>query len=416
MHISTSTPPSEWSRGRSIVLVSVIGMAIATSHTYAMGLFLGPIEEEFGWSRAQISSGLILNSIVGVLCAPLVGGLVDRVGTRRIGLPGMALYCCTVALLSTTSSSIWNWWGLWFVLALGAVCIKPMVWAVAVSRIFQKRRALALGGMMCGAGIGSTVLPFLITNLIGGYGWRGAYIALGAGMALLSLPLMFLFLRDDFSGSATRREQQEARNVLAGMSVREAALSWHFLRILLGTVIMTVVLAGLIVHFVPFAVSKGLSPAQAATAASFVGVATIFGRLTSGALLDRWNGPLIAAVTFSLPVFAMVLWLNFDGSMQSAVMITVIIGLTAGADMDIVAYLCSRYFGLKNYGTIFGVMAGLFALGSGVGPTLAGAVYDATRSYDLYAWAVIPSVLISAALIGSLGKYPSFAVEGDGQT
>jgi MFS family permease len=149
----------------------------------------------------------------------------------------------------------------------------------------------------------------------------------------------------------------------------------------------------------------------AAAAVGVMGITSIAGRLVTGLLLDRWNGPLIGAVSFGLPVIAACFWLNFDGTLLSAVVIAACLGLSLGAEIDIIAYLSTRYFGLKNYGAIFGTIVGVLAFGGGVGPTLAGLVYDKTHSYGIFAWATMPAFILSAAMIGSLGRYPALQVE-----
>jgi MFS family permease len=126
-------------------------------------------------------------------------------------------------------------------------------------------------------------------------------------------------------------------------------------------------------------------------------------------LLDRFSGPLIGAVSFGVPLISAGLWLTYDGSVTSAVVMAAALGLALGSEIDIIGYLASRYFGLKNYGTIFGTIAGLYALGVGMGPTLAGIAYDRTRSYDIFVWCVIPAFLIAVAMIGTLGRYPELA-------
>jgi MFS family permease len=401
----------EWRRGWILVLVSMIGMAIATSHIYMTGFFVGPIEKELGWSRGQISAGLLMNSVVGVLFAPFAGRLVDRFGSRRVGLPGVGIYCGAVMLLSATTHAIWTWYSSWLILAIGAVLIKPTLWAAAIARIFDRQRGLAFAVMLCGSGIGSSLLPIIVTHLIGAHGWRATYLLLGGGTALVALPLMFLFLRE-VGPAKTRQQRTLVREALPGLGVREALLSTRFLRIALSALIMTVTIAGLQVHFVPFVLAKGLHPASAAAAVSCVGIASIVGRLVTGMLLDRFSGPLIGAVSFGVPLISAGLWLTYDGSVTSAVVMAAALGLALGSEIDIIGYLSSRYFGLKNYGTIFGTIAGLYALGVGMGPTLAGIAYDRTRSYDIFVWCVIPAFLIAVALIGTLGRYPEFAPSG----
>jgi MFS family permease len=396
----------EWRRGWILVLVSMIGLGISTSHIYTMGIFMGPVEKSLGWSRGQISSGLLVNSVVAVLFAPFFGLLIDRFGVRRVGLPGMVIYCSGIMLLSATGRSIWTWYGFWLIVAIGSLLIKPTLWATAIAKNFEKQRALALAVMLCGSGLGSSILPIVTTRLIAAYGWRGTYIALGSGALLLIFPLIFFFLRDE--ASTTQQQRTVARATLPGLEIRAAILSTQFLRIALSALIMTVAMAGLNVHFAPMIMARGVGANTAAAAAGCIGITSILGRLCTGVLLDRWNGPVIGAITFSLPLVAAALWLNYDGGVPSALIMAATVGFSLGAEIDIIAYLSTQYFGLKNYGTIFGTVVGVLVFGGGVGPTLAGIVYDRTHSYSFFVWCAIPAFLLAAVLIGSLGAYPGF--------
>lgn len=399
----------EWRNGWPLVAASMVAYAVSTTHVYTMGVFIGPIEAEYGWSRGQISSGLLVNSILTVVLSPFIGLMIDRYGPRRVGIPGMAAYCVMIALLSTTpGGAIWGWWGLWVGIALGASFIKPTLWAAAISRRFNVQRGLAFAVALCGSGIGSAGLPGLANWLVTDYGWRTAYVVLGVSFALVVLPLMLAFFHDTSrSGGpvlsvAARRAQQP------GLGIREAMLSTRFLRLAAVSLIVTSATLGLTVHFIPIVTGQGLDRASAAAIVSTTGIASVIGRLGTGVLLDRWNGGLIGAASFTMPILAVSLLLTSDGSVPVAVLAAGLLGLALGAEIDIIAYTATRYFGLKNYGVVFGTISGFMVLGSGVGPMLAGMSYDGFASYDVFIWATIPAFVMAAAMIGSLGRYPRF--------
>jgi MFS family permease len=165
------------------------------------------------------------------------------------------------------------------------------------------------------------------------------------------------------------------------------------------------VLSGLLVHIVPIFIGSGLSPMEGASIASVIGLAIITGRLLAGFLLDRFDGRWVGATFFCLPVVLMAALLNFDGSMGMALLLAALLGICSGAEFDIAAYLTSRYFGMKNYGLLFGIISGLLALAMGLGPTLYGMVYDHFEAYDYAFYMGIPMALFAAFLIATLGKY-----------
>ena len=146
---------SEWKTGWPVVLASLAGFTLISFYTFSFGAFIAPIEEEFGWSRAQISIGLSVITITAGLLTPLLGWVVDKLGPRRVGLPGAISYALTYGLLGLTTDNIWTWWGIWFLLSFTIIGIKPLVWTTAVASTFQRNRGLALAIALCGGGIAS---------------------------------------------------------------------------------------------------------------------------------------------------------------------------------------------------------------------------------------------------------------------
>lgn len=369
-----------------------------------MGVFLLPIERDLGWSRGEISSGLTIASIVSVICAPFIGALVDHIGSRRVALPGIILYCLAIVALGFASSSIGSWWALWLLVSAGTILIKITVWMAAIAKRFNRRRGVAFAIALTGTGIGAAILPTLATALIGAFGWRQAYAILGLGGLAIALPLLFVFFRD-----AKPLAAGILRADMPGVDTREGLTSKVFFRLAISTLIAMTTIIALSVHFVPMMIHAGLSATMAAAIAGAIGISSIIGRLLSGFLLDRFHGPYIGALGLGLPLVVCILLLGFDGSPISATVIAVLIGISLGAETDVVAFLASKYFGLRNYGTLFGTLAGLLALGGGMGPLLAGTIYDHFGSYEPLLWALIPASALSALLTATLGRYPDFS-------
>lgn len=404
---------AEWRRNWTLVLASAFGISVATIHLYSAGIFIEPLERQFGWSRAQIVSGITLASVIGTFGSPCTGYLIDSYGPRRIALPGMLIFCGGIAMLSLVGGEIWQWWLLWLIVALGWVCIKPTVWTAAISSRFDKSRGLALAVALSGTGIGAVLAPLTAGMLIGNFGWRLAYVMLVGLWVLIAFPLVWLFFRGAQDAQVRGQPQGKARQVgLPGLGVREAIYSARFVKILCAAVLVTVSATGLMMHMVPILSDGGLDRTAAVRVAGIMGLATVTGRLAMGVLLDRVHGPLICAAIFLFPMVAGLFLLRYDGSFLSAMVIACCVGLALGAELDGLAYFASRYFGLRNFGTLFGTIVGLISLGTGVGPLIAGAIYDSFGTYRPFLWLVIPSSALAAILIGTLGRYPVFDGEG----
>ncbi len=402
----------EWRRGWPVVLAGAVGIALAAAPPYTTGIMIRPLEQEFGWTRAQISSGPLIPSVFAVFAGPFIGMAVDRFGPRRIGIAGAISACTAMALLSTATQSIWSWWLLWSFAALAGTLIKPLIWTAAVSSLFKSGRGLALAATLCGTAICSTITPVLANHLIEHHGWRMAYLALAAFWAVVVIPpVVFLF------NSATDRHRtrdmsapgsEAAMPVLSGVTAREGLTSWRYVRLAGASVAMVLATVAYTVNLVPILVSTGQPRAAAAAVAGLIGISTVIGRLSGGYLLDRINGNLVAAISIATPVLATLLLLNLPGSLPAAIAATAILGLSLGAELDAVAYLTTRHFGLKSFGILFGTIGGLQALATGMGPMLVNLSYDITRSYNLALWLSIPTCLLGTALFLSLGRYPEF--------
>lgn len=409
----------EWRRNWAVVLSGALGFALASVTVYSLGPFIAPLEAEFGWSRAEITSGMTLYSVLGILLTPIMGVAIDRYGPRRIALYGIFGYFLSFAALSLTTNSLFVWLSLWFVLAIFSAPMKPTTWTAGVSSVFDSGRGLAISVMLCGAALGSSLTPILSTWLIDAYGWRTAYIGVIASFVLLVGPVVALAFtsaqdRQRLAGRTGGAEHKAHAGVqLAGVGWREGLRTWKFARLAGAATVTTLVVISFVSNLVPILSDQGIDRTRAAGIAGLIGVSTIVGRLVGGVLLDRINGGIVGAVSLLMPVVSALLVLAHPGSASAATAAVLILGLSLGAELDCVAYLATRHFGMRNFGTIFGVISGLLAFASGAGPFLVNLSYDLTRNYDLALEAYVPASLVASALFLSLGGYPVFDAEED---
>lgn len=403
---------TEWRRHWPVVLVGVLGMALSTVHIYSAGLFIGPLEAEFGWSRAEITFGFTLLTLIGASVAPFVGALIDYFGPRRLALVGIACYCLFLAALSLATSNLYSWWGLWLCLAIGGMLTKPTMWTAAVSSLFSSGRGLALAVTLCGTGVSSTFIPLLSNELIEQFGWRGAYIGLGVFCAIVVLPVAFFCLT---SATDNQRLSQHGNvtpadtKPLPGFKAREAILSWRFFKLAVAAFTVTLAIVSFVMNLVPIVDSLGLPRDRAATIAGAVGISSILGRLVTGYLLDRFNGNVIGGLVVLTPIFSSLCFLLTPDSVAMIVLAVIVLGLALGAELDVIAYLATRHFGMRSYGVIFGTIVSIWSIANGLGPLAVSYVYDVTGGYVIALWAFIPLLIITSAALFSMGEYPVFA-------
>jgi predicted MFS family arabinose efflux permease len=407
---ASSGVSEEWREHWPVVLSAFLAGAVEVTYSFSLGVFLQPIQSDLGWTRAQITAGMAMVSFAAVLLSMPLGILIDRYGARRVGLPGIAVYCTSFAAISLVTASIWTWWLAWFFVAIGSAAMKPMVWTTAVVGHFRRSRGLALGVTLCGTGFGGAVVPYVSQALVAHYGWRTSYVCLGLGGALITLPLALCVFYDARDKVRRDRHADVQPQNLPGFSARESVFSWRFVRLGLAGMLATAALYAMVVHFVPLLSSRGTSRASAAGIASLIGISSLLGRLICGYLTDRLDARRLGALLIILPVVPALLLLHHSTPLWLAGLVALTIGLSLGGEVNIVAYLSSRYFGIRSYGTIFGALVGVLSIGQGVGPFLMALSYDHTGSYNFALLALCPMLLLAAALILFLGAYPILRV------
>jgi MFS family permease len=404
---ATGKGAAEWRGYWFLPIVAALGYATSVLHVYSIGPFIAPLHQEFGWSRAQVAAGITVSAIVSaIFCIP-VGMLVDRIGPRKVGLIGVLAMTAAFALLGTATGSTANWLMLWAVVAVGTFWVQATVWTSAVASRFETSRGLAFALTLSGASVAATIFPMLGTWLIGAYGWRPAFGVMGGIWAALVFPLLFLLFRGarDRGGSRSAPSPAAAR-AETGLSFAEGLRSPALYKLLLACGLFSFTLIGALVHFVPILTDAGAAPLKAAGIASLIGIFSIVGRLSTGVLLDRFAGHKVGAIAFLIPIIACTLLLLDGANPVSQSFAAAAIGLTVGSEVDVIAYLAAKHFGLKNFGALYGVLQMALAFGTAFGPLAAGAVFDHSGSYAPFLMLTIALLATSAVSLFSLGLPP----------
>jgi MFS family permease len=402
-------PPSafakgEFARGWTIVLAAAVGVGLGVTGVpiYTIGLFVRPLANDFGWSRAVVAGGLTVLTVCSVLMAPLTGVLTETFGVRRvaiIAMIGLAIGFLGLSLNNGTVAAYYIGWAAIGILGAGT---SPVVWTAAVTSWFERNRGLALGITLCGTGIIAVVAPEIIGTIIASSGWRSAFQALAAAQVVIGLPIVLLF----FQPRERARDSAGAPMIpRSGITLRQAAVSTRFWRLILAFFLTAVVIGGLIVNLPAMLGDRGINLAEASKALGLLGVAIIVGRLTVGWLVDRVAAHIVAAVYIALPALGC-LFLLQHGAAAPAVLL---IGLAVGADVDLLAFLVSRYFGLLHYARIYGCTLSAFSAGVGIGPPLAARVYDTSGSYTAALYGFAAMAATAALLVASLGRLTRYS-------
>lgn len=398
---SESGVTSDRRRAKAVVLGAGLNMFVNTGPVllFSFGVFVKPIIADTGWSRASISSAVLLGQLLLALFGPITGLAVDRFGSRKVAMfagPALGLGLAMVGLLSRSPASFTLFFTLSFLLGAAQV---PVTSVKAVAAWYDRRLGLALGFALMLSGLGVALLPPLSAALIEAFGWRMAYVALAAIVWLVSIPSAIWLLRDPPTGLQTRAgvpsDLVSERN---GVPLRAAIRTRAFWLLALGFFLISVVV-GAGTWVLPVILSDyGLKAQQGSFVMTIVGVAMMAGRFGFGALLDRFYPPLITGVVFIGAALAYVA-LASGVSAVTVPIAAILIGLTLGSEVDALAYLTSRIFGRRHLGVVYGCLMFCFSFGLGFGPALFGQIFKHTGSYHAaFVTAAVAAAIASVAI------------------
>jgi len=369
---------------------------------YTFGVFLKPIMADMGWQRGTASFALSFGEFIAAFSVPLLGQMMDRWSIRRVALPGIVVFAGFLCLMGLTPPSLTIFTILFTLTSIAGAVQTPLGYTKAISAWFDRRRGLALGIALAGVGFGAMIVPQLANLYIQHFGWRDAFVILGLMVLVVAFPAVALWIREPLPGEGESHHRGPAGEHL-GLSGSEAVATKRFW--LLGGTFFFVALAllGASGHVVPLLTDRGLSPAVATATFGLFGLATLSGRLMSGFLIDRIFASHIATVFWLAPVGGFALLSSGTGFLPAAGV--VLIGLGLGTEVDLIAFLISRYLGQRAFGTLYGLFFMMFALGGAVGRFLGGYVFDLAGSYNPAMIAAAAALLIAVILVNRLGPY-----------
>jgi MFS family permease len=392
-----------------IVLASAVGLFWGVPiSVYSFSAFFKPLMLEFHASRAAVSLAFTLKLITAALCAAPIGWLTDRFGARRVILAGTAVFGSILLGNRFFSGSIARFYCFYVLLGLSVGGIGPIPYGSLISRWFDKFRGFALGLTMLGIGLGAVIMPTLAQTLIERFGWKTAYSILGASVLLICWPIVGYFLDEkpeNFGllpdgASAKKDGIEDGRQ---GLTAREAWHSVEFWLMLCAFILVSASVQGCVVHLIPMLSDRNPGARAAAAGSSLIGAAVMIGRLGTGYLLDRTLAGRLASIVFAASASGIGLLLL--GNRPAAFVGVFLVGLGLGAEIDLIPYLTSRYFGLLDFGKVYSFLFAAFALAGALGPLLMGAAFDRTGSYRVALMAFFVAALIAAVLMTRLGPY-----------
>ena len=366
---------------------------------YSFGIFLKPLQAEFGWPRETLGTAFACASFTLGLCSPPLGHLVDRYGPKRVILACVMVFGCALGSLAFLTPHRAHLFATFVVIGAVGNGTAQMGYARAVSTWFHRHRGLALGVMMAGSAGGAILVPVMCQSLISAYGWRVTYAILGLVALAVGLPLAGFFVVEK-PGTRDLR----GRTTQTGAGVPEALRHRAFWIIAATLFLAAMSTTGTVTHLAALLNDRGISPRQASYALSALGAASLCGRLATGWLLDRFFGARVGMALLFLNALA--LWMLASAKTPPAgIAAAALLGFSMGGESDVTPYLLARYFGLRSLATLYGFTWTAYAISAAAGSILLGRAFDQTGSYQSLLAELSGLMLLAGVLMAALPRY-----------
>jgi MFS family permease len=365
---------------------------------YTNGLFVDGLNREFGLTRTQFGLGVTLVTLALALANPVSGWAIDRFGARIPAVLGLLLLSLGFASLGQFVHSTESYLLLQALVAFAAVASGPVAFAKLVGGAFTQHRGLALGVTMAGIGLAAAIVPPQLSALIAERGWRAGYFAL-ALVPLAGAIAVALLIPRRGHGPATPAQVLNSSSGGGEDWLRTRA----FWILAAASATMSLAFMGLLPHFVPMLMDGGISPVAAGGIAGTIGLAVIGSRLLIGHLLDRMFAPRVAIAVCLIAAAGCALFIAQGAT--AATFTAIALGFAVGAELDLMGYLVARYFGMAQFGRVYGWQYAIFVASAGIGPLWVGALRDMTGDYKLPLTISVAGLLAACVIFLLLPRY-----------
>ncbi|EJN05837.1 MFS transporter [Phyllobacterium sp. YR531] len=364
---------------------------------YSFTVFFDALAKELQWGHGSLGLAITVGTLTIAVAAPIIGRIADRNGTRTIiifGNIGLVIVVAAMSVLCQTLGGLY--------VAMAMIGILASCYLVAVPRIvsswFDKRRGLALGFVMSGAGLGAALMAPLTEAIIESAGWQSAYLTLAAIVLIVSLPSTLLLVHEA-PRTATFESQASAQREKPRITLQLVLLWFAFLLIGAG-------LHGVLIFFSPMLVNRGVGASTAAAYFSVASMAMFLGRLGCGYLLDRLPANRVGAVLM-LGAASGILILNHAPSGPMLAVGALLFGIGVSAELDLLSYIVSRLYPIEYFSRFFGLAYSGFMIGTSSAPPLLGAFYDHFGDYEIGTFIAAALTCVSAFVLLAMRRTPT---------
>lgn len=396
-----SDSAEEFRRSWRIVAAAMIGLGFgyAGLAVYCFGVFVDPLAKAFGWSLTAIGGWTLFANIGYCMVVPFAGRLTDRLGVRRVVMLSIPFFSVTLASMCMLRGNLWALYASGVAVGCVGAGTTAITYGRAVNSWYNVGRGTALGLMTAGLGLASTLTPSLLQGTADRFGWRMGFLLM-ALIALCPLPLMYFWLNERSGPEKRNAQPTEESGDTRRMALRRPVF-W-----ILGTAYNLTCLAdgGILVYLVSFLSDAGMSRSRAAFHAGLLGISSMVGRLIGGIVIDRLHVAVVCAFFLAAQAVACLAFAVHE--LRYATVVVLVIGFALGAESNGVLYSTARYFGMKAFSEIWGILSLSSGVGLGFGSVLFGHLVGESRNYGA-AFLVCAFLLFgAAAFFAYMRRYP----------
>lgn len=394
--------------GWIIVAVGLVSMAFWYGIRSSFSIFYVALLEDFPWSRGESAGVQSMSLITYTILAPLVGGLIDRFGPRRVIVPGILVLSSGLILCGSieTLTQFYIFYGV--VAGAGITCIAIVSYSAILAHWFEKKRGLASGIAVSGMGLGTFLMVPLSQHFISLWGFRFSFVLLGILVVIVLLPLNGIFLRHKpqelglypdgldvpiSSPNVESRKENSINMKTFDWTLRRAIKTRRFWALVLFPFFAFIGLFIVHVHNVKFLVDQGIDKMTAAYIYAMVGIVSTVFRIFWGWLSDRiWR-----EITYSLGTICIclgigsLLLMEITGQNALSYPFFIFFGMGWGVTAPLFMSIAADLFKGKGFGLIYGIVEGGIGVAGAIGAWSAGFIFDRTHSYQ---WAFIIGIIV----------------------
>jgi MFS family permease len=398
----------------TIIGVSFATLALSYTAMYSFSIFFVALLKEFGWSRSVTAGAYSFFMILHGMMGPLVGGLIDRFGARKVFLGGSLFLGAGLALCSLIRS----WWQFYLffsvITSLGVTATGWVPNTTVIQNYFRQKRGLAMGIISSGTGVGILVFVPAIQHLINGVGWRRAYLIMAILIPLSIICMVLIILRsrpttplpDPEENRKSFPEKEDPRVVDDGWpsgswTLRQAVFTKQFWA--LGTCFFftTMISQSMLTHQVAFWVDEGMEVLFASYLVGIIGIVSIAGKISWATLSDKVGREVTYTLVLGCSMIGMVSLITFTVLPTPSLpyFYAVFFGLGYAGTASLPPLITADFFEGPNYGKIFGAVFVFNGTGGAFGAWIAGFLHDHMKSYVPVLIMMIACALLACLIV-----------------